>query len=281
MKEKADILVTLDSGYICQLCIMLCSLTCSNPDLDLNVYILHSSLDDDDIRAVETAISGFGEVIPIRVAEDEFSDAPTTDRYPHEMYFRLFASEYLPENLDRVLYLDPDIIVRGDISELLNMPLGDNLIAAATHVGKAFTHLNYVRNAPHYDIHDEDEPYINSGVMVMNLKELRKLPIREDVYSFIETHKGRLFLPDQDIISGLYGSRIMILDCYRYNMTGRLFVLRKDKYPWLTIEWVKENSAIIHFCGRNKPWKQGYIGKFGECYYEAEKAYLSRIAEAE
>ena len=44
-------------------------------------------------------------------------------------------------------------------------------------------------------------------------------------------------------------------------MTERLFALRLLTSRKMSIDWVRGNSNIIHYCGRNKPWKQGYIGK--------------------
>ena len=65
---------------------------------------------------------------------------------------------------------------------------------------------------------DDESPYINSGVMLMNLKRLREEQNYEDVFDFIEKRKSFLMLPDQDIISSLYGSKIFALDTFRYNM---------------------------------------------------------------
>lgn len=66
---------------------------------------------------------------------------------------------------------------------------------------------------------DEDSPYINSGVMLMNLQALRAEQDTQAVFDYMDAHKGRLMLPDQDIISALYGQRILPLDPIRYNMT--------------------------------------------------------------
>ena len=74
---------------------------------------------------------------------------------------------------------------------------------------------------------DEDSPYINSGVMLMNLPALRAEQDMQAVFDYMDTHKGRLMLPDQDIISALYGQRILPLDPIRYNMTEKLFALHR------------------------------------------------------
>ena len=212
-------------------------------------------------------------VVSVRADGLDLSRAPITDRYPKEMYYRIFAAKCLPEELSRVIYLDPDIVVNGSLRELAELPMGTNLFAAATHVRK----MMYMLNALRLDM-DEDGVYINSGVMILNLELLRKEQDEEAVYRYIEEHKNVLVLPDQDVISGLYGSRILELDPYRYNMTERLFLLRPQKEAWRNLDWVREHSVVIHYCGRNKPWKSGYTGQLGVFYEEAEK--LSKAASA-
>lgn len=102
----------------------------------------------------------------------------------------------------------------------------------------------------------------------MNLERLRREQIPEDVFSFIEKRKAALLLPDQDIISALYGSKIYALDAYRYNMSEKLYQLHAPFEKELNLDWVRENAVIIHYCGRNKPWKEDYIGQLDMFYQQ-------------
>lgn len=115
---------------------------------------------------------------------------------------------------------------------------------------------------------DEESPYINSGVMLMNLKRLREEQNLDEVFEFIKKRRSLLVLPDQDIISGLYGTKIYALDPFRYNMTERLYRKHASFERDLDIDWVRKNSIIIHYCGRNKPWKENYFGKLNVFYQE-------------
>ena len=175
------------------------------------------------------------------------------------MYYRIFAAKYLPEALERVLYLDPDVVVNGPVRPLYETPMGDCLFAAASHVRELFRRVNELR----LDM-DERSPYINSGVMLMNLSRLRAEQREDEVFDYIERHSSALLLPDQDVLSGLYGPRILPLDPLRYNMTERLAALRG-----LEPDWVRQNSVLIHYCGRNKPWKKHYAGRLGFFYQDA------------
>ncbi len=274
MKEpQMDLLITLDSRYIDPARVMLASLRRANPGTAFSVYVLHSALSEADIGRLRTVLrpSG-GAIYPIQADRDPLlSGAPVTDRYPLEMYYRIFASRYLPAHLDRVLYLDPDIVVNGSLRPLYEIDLNGCYYAAASHVKEPMRKLNALRLGM-----EHAGPYINSGVLLINLKLLRKEQDYAAVFQYIEKHRNTLLLPDQDVISGLYSSRILPLNPYRYNMTERLFFLRPEAEAWLNLEWVRKHSAIIHYCGRNKPWKGNYIGKLDIFYKEAKAALTER-----
>lgn len=260
-KEKINILVTLDANYIPYLNVMLESLIHSNPDCYFDVYLLHSSINERDTINTSNLLGTSGKLIMVKACDIGLKDAPTTSRYPQEIYYRIFAAKYLPNTLDRILYLDPDIIVNGSVKELYNLPMDEYYFAAASHTGTLMTTINSIR----LDM-DDNSPYINSGVMLMNLNLLRKEQNFDDVFRFIEKRKNFLILPDQDIISSLYGSKIYALDTFRYNMTERLYKLHAPFEKDLDLDWVRKHSVIIHYCGRNKPWKDNYSGQLDIFY---------------
>ena len=272
-KGPINILVTLDENYMIRLNIMLVSMIACDIKEQFDVYLLHSGISEEALKKTEGILEGHGKLHPICIKESGLDDAPTTDRYPVEIYYRIFAARYLPENIDKVLYLDPDIIVNKSLRELYNLQMEDSYFAAASHIGTLLHMFNEVR----LDM-DEESPYINSGVMLINLKQLRKEQKIEDVFNYIKEHKGKLFLPDQDIISALYGDKIMPLDPFIYNMTERLFsAYRKSIGEKIDIEFVRNNSVIIHYCGRNKPWKNVYFGKLNIFYDEALERYNEKF----
>lgn len=263
-KYGINILVTLNEAYLPHLNVMLFTLIRYNPDCYFDVYLLHSAIREESLHPTEAVLGQTGCLHPIRISESGLENAPTTSRYPQEIYFRIFASYYLPKNLERVLYLDPDLVVNGSILPLYRIPLDEYYFAAASHIGTFMHKVNELR----LDM-DEDSPYINSGVMLMNLELLRLEQNFDDVFAFIEKRKSHLVLPDQDIISSLYGCKIYTLDPFRYNMTERLYQKQIFFERDFNLEWVKKHSVIIHYCGRNKPWKENYIGQLSVFYQQA------------
>lgn len=271
--QKMNLLVTLDENYIPYLNVMLSSLLYSNPDNYFYVYLLHSSVPEKATVETTRILGNSGRLIPIQVKDIGLEGAPTTSRYPQEIYYRIFAAKYLPQDLERVLYLDPDLIVNGSISELYNLPINDYYFAAASHVGNLLHKVNELRLGM-----DENSPYINSGVMLMNLKRLRAEQDYQEVFEFIEKRKNFLTLPDQDIISALYGSKILALDSFRYNMTEVLFKQHAPFEKSLNLEWIRNHSVIIHYCGRNKPWKSNYFGDL-DVFYKETVSHMARVSD--
>lgn len=267
-----NILVTLNSGYIQPLQVMLASLLRYNQE-PIAVYVLHHSLSQTDLERIQAVLGEQGKVKSIWVDDHMLKDAPVTERYPREMYYRIFAAGYLPNDLERILYLDPDLVVNGSLKELYQLDLGDYYFAAASHVQKSMQKINELR------LEMEEGPYINSGVMLMNLTVLRQKQDEQAVFRYIDEHRKVLFLPDQDIISGLYSEHILPLDPYRYNMTERLFALRPQAQAWQDLDWVRENATIIHYCGRNKPWREPYFGKLNVFFKEAQMYLDKRLAK--
>ena len=156
-----NILVTLNSGYIDVLCVMLKSLLISNPDTTFDVYVMNSSLTDSDFEKVKTYLHNHRRIIlqDVKIHPGKLADAPTTLGYPIEMYYRIFAAEFLPKSIDRILYLDPDLVVLKPLDRLYNIDMENYFFAAASHVGKVLNDINDFRlNGDDYSI------YINSGI---------------------------------------------------------------------------------------------------------------------
>jgi len=119
---------------------------------------------------------------------------------------------------------------------------------------------------------DKDSTYINSGVMLMNLELLRKYQDFQQVFDYIEKLKNRLLLPDKDVLSGLYGSKTKTVESIVYNLSDRYLArYNLDPENWrqkLDLNWVRKNTVIIHYCGRNKPWRNNYLGILDVFYEE-------------
>lgn len=196
-----------------------------------------------------------------------FENFPESERYPRLVYYRIFAAKLLPDTLERILYLDSDTIVINPLEDLYNMEFKGNYFLACTHVKKFLNKMNQFR----LGIEDE-QVYINSGVMLMNLRELRIKQKEREVYDYVAKKKRHLILPDQDIITAVYGKKTGILDTMIYNLSDRMLtVFNSSGTERRNLQWVRENTVIIHYYGKNKPWNRHYQGILDVFYRELQE----------
>ena len=117
-----NILVTIDQNYIKQLEVMMFSLRRHHPKEELDVYLLHEKIPEKALKKLsETLQIVTINLHPIQIDNQFFENFPITERYPYTMYYRLLAAHFLPDSVDRVLYLDPDLVIINPIDELYNI----------------------------------------------------------------------------------------------------------------------------------------------------------------
>ena len=260
-----NILVTLDRNYLMPFEVMLCSLLINHPGETMDVYLISQDVTQADLCAAQHLCARFGARLHlIGVGEDCFCGAPTLRYYSRAMYYRLLAAQLLPKELDRILYLDPDILVIGSLRALYDMPMGDHLYAAAMHAGL----INLSGPVNHIRLQNYDSKgYYNSGVLLMNLEAARREVRTEDILAYVEENRSILILPDQDVLNGLYGARILPIDECLYNYDARKYreyLLASQGQK--DMRWVAAHTAVVHFCGKKKPWNSRYRGRFALLY---------------
>ena len=264
-----NFLFTLDKNYIEPLKMCLLSIMRFPSKNGWNVYIITKNTEDFNDFAGNMERLKEGLKIHLIEADDSiFKGFPETVRYSKVVYYRIFASEFLPKNMDRVLYLDPDIIVINSLEELYNTNRDGYYYAACSHTKTFLNDVNRIRLGM-----KKNTPYINSGVMLMNLDELRRNQTIKEVFDYVKKYGKHFILPDQDIISALYGDKINLLDTLKYNISDRIIKMNNlnPKNEYIDINWVWENSVIIHYYGENKPWKDDYNGILGRFYEDIAK----------
>ena len=163
----------------------------------------------------------------------------TRDYYTNTTYFRLFLPELYPQ-YDKVVYLDSDIIVVGDISELYNVDMGTNLITAAPddiiQYNKVFQdYAELVVGVAKY------QHYFNAGVLLMNLDQLRKFKFQEKFLYLLGTVKFSV-AQDQDYLNRLCKGRTTLIS-HDWNVM-----------PYVNEETKKEDIKLIHYNFAYKPW---------------------------
>lgn len=262
-QRTLEIVVTCDEGYLGPLRTMLLSLRANNRAENIRVWILHRGIPQ---LALESLVVFCGhievELAPRMVDQALFAHARSSERYPQEMYYRMLAPHVIDSDIDRALYLDPDILIINPLTPLFDIILGDCVFAAASHTDAVHpaTALNNVRL-------NTNELYFNTGVILMDMRRAKALIDPDEIFAFAREHERKLLFPDQDIFNALYGERTLPVPDQVWNYDARKYpdnIIRTGGEA--TLDWVMNNTAILHFCGRDKPWAPKYRGQFAALY---------------
>lgn len=193
----------------------------------------------------------------LTVPTETFKDAALTNEHiTVETYYRLLISDLLPE-YEKCLYLDGDIIVQCDVAELLNTDLEENYLAAIKDIGMQCGQGTYYTEHQKELEFDSMDSYFNAGILVLNLRQIRKDGMKD---KFLKAIEKRYTIEDQDILNVTCLGRVHYLPVI-YNMfTGfkdRIEFVNCGAYDKTDIEKIIDNQIkIIHYAsGQDKPWK--------------------------
>lgn len=245
-----NLLFSIDDNFYSQLLTVLTSIKLNSHYDQMDVFVIEGPQFSHESE-LKQGIEALGMIYhPVLIDPDDFKDAPVTDRYPTTIYYRLLAQNYLPEDLDRILYLDADLLCINDISNLYNTDLTGYLYASAIHTNlmNVTDTINKIR-LQNFD----SDGYYNSGVLLMNLPLIREKVQVQDIYQYIKDHV--LLLPDQDVLNALYGHQIKSVPDQLYNFDSRnSSIYETISLGQWNLDWVMKHTAILHYCGREKPW---------------------------
>lgn len=256
-----NILVTVDSNYVRPLKVMLTSFFRFH-DKENKIYLLYSNVNEIELGELRQLIERNGSCFyPVRVEESILSGVPVIRYFTKEMYYRLLSGIIFTKE-KRMLYLDPDILIRGSLLPLYETPLEGNVMAGIVDIA-----VNTILSDHKTKLgFGQEEQYINSGVLLFDLDEMRKCSILEDIKRVVEEKGDLLEYPDQDIINLLFREKIKVVERkYNYN-TG--YGSAADMFRYMAGGFLKEKKypVIVHFMGPIKPWHLAYYGKFGVEY---------------
>jgi lipopolysaccharide biosynthesis glycosyltransferase len=231
---------------------MLHSLMTHSAPLDVRVHYMHggdiSARDQNLLRGMLQALGA--EIDYIEVPDERVEGLPTKDFTRKATWYRIFLPELLPD-VDRVLYLDADLIVTDAIEPLWRTHLAGAYAAAVTNPFPP--PLDYRPG----EIGLERSEYFNAGVLVLNLEAMRADSLSSALLRYGVDNAATLMMRDQDTLNAVMASRRLHLHP-RWNCMNS--ILRFDwadgLFPPEQIIEARRNPAVRHFEGPNdnKPW---------------------------
>ena len=243
-----NILICADNNYIERAKDMLLSIKFNNTN-DLNIYFLYDNLDIDKLNNLYDFVTNVinAKFNPIKFSYSGVNFPINIDYISSITYYRLFFPFMINEKIDRILYLDCDIVCTGDISELYNMEFEDNVIIGCENmVTKKDERINIDSNKrlglP------IDNPYINAGVLLINVNKYKDIVSDYDIIHLIYDNKDILTFQDQDLINKLFYGKIKIVDSkFNYQINGVDYGLERNDH------------VLVHYSESDKPWNDDYV----------------------
>lgn len=246
-----SILCATDNNFAPYCGIMLTSLFENNLDSRFEVYVLANG---DILESHKRKFNDLGQKYGSRITwmtvdESKVEAFPThIRRITRPTYYRLFAAELLPQDLDRVIYLDCDLLVVGDIKPLWEIDLTGNALACVTDsLEKGIERLGYPKS----------EGYFNAGVLVLNLQYWRENGVGAKLTSHAMNHRADLKMMDQDILNGVLHAQKVLLPP-RFNFQTFFFATdRRLNYSdafRISLSQESDSVVIVHYVGNEKPW---------------------------
>lgn len=211
----------------------------------------------------------------IQVDETQLKNPVLTRHITVASYYRLLITEFLPPEFDKAIYLDTDMVVKGNLEELWNIPLEENyLLAVQDDVQLYISMCDGLRKD--YNLESvSDYKYFNAGLLVINLKKWRKENIGVKVIEYIEQNRKYL-INDQDglnaILAGKWGEIHP-----RWNQMPRIYDYLSWKESPHTEDIYEEllhKPCIIHFTNSPKPW---YAGLKVECKHPKKDLFFEYL----
>lgn len=264
------IVFCLDNSYISHCATVIASIISHNREESITFHLLSDYLSQENICSLEKWIKSFNnkyiEVHKINI--DRFNVFPVKDAYINiSTYYRLLIPDII-KDIDKVIYLDCDVIINSSLTDLWNTDISDYTLAGVRdRINDSIRLYNRLK----YDI---QFGYLNAGVLLINLKKWREENVFEKALSIAKTNPTILKNHDQDIINMIFYDSKKILN-FKYNLleyylyTEEWLYLDRKYYPEI-IEACK-NPVIVHFCMPQKPWHFECINPYKELYYKYRK----------
>ncbi len=232
----------------------------SSSQRQYKAIVLHQELTaDNQSRLLDLATDNFKiEFIEMQSELEGITDSMSNrlrcDYFTLTIYYRLFIPIMFPQ-YDKGIYIDSDVVLNADLAELFDTDIGDNYIGACADfsVQEAPPLVHYIENA----IGVDKTEYINSGVLLMNLKKLREAKLDYHFLRLLNKYHFDCIAPDQDYINAMCNGKI-------YYLGEEWDTMPNENKPPL------KNPKLIHYNLFSKPWCYENI-QYGELFWESIK----------
>jgi lipopolysaccharide biosynthesis glycosyltransferase len=233
--ERMQIIFCIDRKYVQHLGVAMTSIAVNNYQVNIDFHVIHSAFNQAEIEKFSLIKRIGNNNIRFYLVEDNiFADLKIKDHFSSAVYYRFLIPYVLPESINKVLYLDADLVCNDSLLNLWHTQIDAFPVAAvAEEDSERVKELDMKSNL-----------YFNSGVMLINLQFWRQESIALKALEFVRNNPSLISFLDQDALNKVIDGNFLCLET-RWNNE----ICLDNGNPFLL-----ENDGITHFVGSLKPW---------------------------
>lgn len=282
---KADSLVVVcgaDDRYAMSLAVTLHSaLVHLAKGSTLYLYLMDGGVSEKNRRKLERVLKVEGIDVRTEWVQpdlDELSDLKTSHWISSAAYMRLLIPSLLPDDFERAIYLDSDLIIEADLTRLWQSELHDHTLLAVRDYAAP-----YVSSPSGLATYQElglspDTPYFNSGVLVLNMSKWRAEGVSKRIFAYLRAYRDQVRWWDQDGLNAVLAGAWGMLDP-RWNQMREIYHF--ESWPDSTFKAeicslydnLVSRPAVIHFNSVPKPWQF-------ECSHPARSTFFAYLKQS-
>ncbi len=258
MIDNMNILLCFDTNYNIQAEVTMTSLL-KNTKNKINFYIIHN--DPQTFNEMSQRIKKRENTESINIYKFEKRKEVTFPNFDEShmteaTYYRLFIGDYLPKDIENIMYIDPDIICINNFDllfkttfEILNR--SDFVFSARTE------HYEKLKSETAERLELTKNKYFNAGVTFINYQKWLKENYTEELTKRMNYLGDRVMWYDQDVLNSFLNGM--------YNELPSQLNFTDVSLP---ISEVKQEAVLYHYWGKKKPWTMKGILFYGESFYQ-------------
>lgn len=268
-----NIVFATDNNFVQHCCVALTSVLYHNKGAC--IYIITDGLTRQNEEILRNQTERLGGTFRIAKVDNEIKKQLPMPKIAAQhisiaTYYRLFVEELLPETVEKCIYLDCDMIVRGSLRKLWNVNV-ENKPIAACYQHNTWATNTYKGRKNRYELLGMQNPigYFNAGMLVINLKYWREKRMKDNLLNYMHIYYDKIINHDQDILNGyLYKDVVSLSNIWNFRLPlvldyyGDFYVNKKIKKE------IQDNAIIIHYVNRPKPWEYSCNHPYVREYYK-------------
>ena len=245
--------IAFDRNYLAPFYALITSVFVANPATSVSIHAIATGISPADMVQIEAYVRKHrATIIFYEIDEQLINRFVLGSNWTAAVYYRLFFPFLVPATVERLLYIDTDTLVVGDLRQFEQIELGTHPVAAVYDI--------WVKTQPLIGITEEGE-YFNSGVLYMNVKEWRRQRISEQAFDYLLQYPERIKFVDQCALNAVLRANWKKVDS-RFNT---LYSYIPEALPRRDFASFLADKVVLHFT-LERPWTMLCQNRFRYLY---------------